>query len=277
MSKAKKVIGVCGRCDNVRELRESHLGIPKFAAKWLMRQKSAMPQMFGGTKGKSSITQDVSKRRYFCGECESAFGVGEKMFSEEFFNVSDPALIHKSYGPLLATFCASVVWRALIDLEYQGALVGRDAFVSDIERAKAIWKAFVRGDIATPGKHEMNLLPLSSAPGAIAASDYVSILGVDFISTREPDARESYAISKLGGWLIAGTVTPPSRRHMWLNTKIHPKGGSYGAAVYKFPPMLTRYLIESISDAHDRVRNQSRLPSGFVKKLERRRKRDPRR
>lgn len=121
------VIGICERCDENRQLRESHLGIPRFAARWLKEQPATLPHMFAGSKDDVVITQDVSKQHLLCDGCEETLSKVERRFAEEIFHVVNQAKpLRIRYGPWLATFCASAVWRALIDLERR--VRGYDAF-----------------------------------------------------------------------------------------------------------------------------------------------------
>lgn len=107
--------------------------------------------------------QDSFKHRLLCGSCEQRLSVWESSFASQVFlpmHRQDPTQFRTyPYQAWGMKFAASVVWRVVQFLRANGSSFRQltDAQAILLDEAEGTWRAFLLGEAANPGPHEIQL------------------------------------------------------------------------------------------------------------------------
>jgi hypothetical protein len=218
--------------------------VPAFVYRWL-KDTAATPYLRTGDDP-NLRSQDGWKRHWFCRDCENQIGRFERAFAEDLFPLvvtEQPAPYR--HGPWLSRFVASVAWRAVMLISEQESF----GFLTPEQRAllpEAFehWRAFVRGDAATPAVHELHFLPLwivAEYQGDRALPPNINrytLRSIEVHMAGRPS--EAFVFVKMGPALMLGFIQPPLPE-IWQGTRVALGDGQVGGRMATSVQFLDYY------------------------------------
>jgi len=234
--------GLCRLHQREEVLCESHV-VSKTLHKWFKRQgppSSAVNVIsVAEPSGEMTIAQDGIKAYMLCNEAEQLIGQSERHFKElafdRFVKAPRQPIV---YGPWLARFGISVIWRFL---EY-----GREQFpgwTSVVEmggdKTAERWRRFLLSKAPDPSPYDLHMIPIVG--DGLEIQNYIGTV-IETILVRA-DGDGLYACVTLAKLLLIGTIRDPYR-NAWQRTRIEPSGGTWGGAGTEMsvPEMVQRYV-----------------------------------
>jgi hypothetical protein len=260
----KPVVGVCGLCDQVKTLHESHI-VPAAIWRWLKNRPGPNPfrlvRRMPDNRYKIEVIQDGDKIHLLCFQCEQKLGVWEKSFMEKFFvPFHETPTFRVEYGQWLALFSASLVWRILHIATGRATYfnVPAPSLLRPTIDALRTWKAFLTGHARSTGRHELHLVPLGTAGEDYDRIQYIEFT-IDTKITGSPVRKDFWVFAKLIGILIVGIIRDPALTN-WRHTKIHPGRGVWdGGQEFAAPDSLRRYLLATVEEDAEQARQDQEI------------------
>jgi hypothetical protein len=239
-------VGQCRMCSAQGPLILGHV-IPAFVWRWL-KDTSATGFLRGGENPDIRV-QDGWRRYWFCRRCEDTVSRFERRFSEDLFPlvVSEASAPYR-HGPWLSRFLASVALRVLmLHEEVPDAFkLFTPAQSAALPQAREAWRAFVNGEAATPGIHDLHFVPLGRLAhygGNLALPPNFNRWSLRSIEVHvASNNAQAFAYMKMGPALAFGLIQPPSAP-LWVGSRVGLKDGYVGGNL-KLSVNLLQYLIE---------------------------------
>ncbi|MES0870614.1 hypothetical protein [Pseudovibrio sp. SCP19] len=249
----------CAFCNEVRELRESHI-VPKFVFRWL--KNSGVSPYLRNHQNPNKKVQDGVKIPLLCNDCEQLFEKYETPFAKFIFRpfVDDPTYT-VMYSDWCAKFAASVMWRAgtfFLLTSSNGLPV---EVRQQIEAACDVWRTFILGASPNPSQYELHMVPFDLIESSVGVPLHKSLNTylqriIDTHLFGFTDANSQIISVKLGPIGLFGFVSPP--RDKWAGSRIKVRSGQFKLQNLKLPLGLFQYLnyrsevvfeqLESMSD-----------------------------
>lgn len=253
LSGIKEMNNVCGLCDQISELRKSHV-IPKFVFSWL-KNTSVTGNLRFGEKINRRV-QDGVTLRWLCADCEVKISKWEKYFSEKIFH---PLLNGKDnipYDENFIKFCVSLSWRVLkYHIEYDSDVTFDSETQAKMNIPLQIWKKFLLGEQENPAECELHAYYLggeiicASIPTSKNFHRYWErSIDTDVIS----NGNIKFVYTKLPHLLIIGYICLVDK-NKWRDTKLHVKNGIFNKTSV-FPKKLWEF-IQSKANHHEELKN----------------------
>jgi hypothetical protein len=235
------IAGKCHLCDQIRDLRDSHVW-PKFAYK-----RFAADQSKGGRcadLSKQRLSNEQYTRDWFCGECEQSMAVNEKYAAEFCSRIESDRTSDQSYDGRLLRFATSISWRTL---KYHTEEVHRGAIRSRWI-AYDYWKRYLRGTRSgiNPCTQHVYVMTDNNSGGELAVGGTIY-------------AHQSLILSQIGPLLIVGKLgqqsLSASEERIWQMSKLRGTGGAL--------KVVDLSRTEGIANKHEVTREFARIIGGF--------------
>lgn len=260
-------LGVCALCHERKALVDSHI-IPKFVFRWM--KETGGTDYLRSTKNVNVRVQDGFKRPLLCDDCEGRLNRWETQFANVcFFPATKDGLPGGTYTSWLSKFCASVVWRAALQIEKEEVFQDlSQAARDDLIGAMATWRTFILGEIGNPAKNELHL---------ISVGDFSQIRRANLPPNWNRYTRRTtemdYAFSesgsfsaihvKMGPVSIFGHISNTAQR--WVGTRIAVNHGNFRINAV-LPVNLIDYYVSRAQGSHEKLASMSEKQKDVVAK-----------
>lgn len=215
-------MGICALCEKEKELCESHF-IPKFVFDWI--KKTSATGYLRQAININKRSQDGTREKFLCFECETKFSKHEKYFADEFFY---PYLEKKktsfNYNENLQKFIISISWR-LLKKDLEGFKSFQPEMFEYAKQAEEYWREILLKD-ELDEKYEHHLFLF----------DYIEDSSIDlpdkfqWYTMRATDGtvasskKELFLFVKLPSIFFISSIFPNSIKDYWENTLIEKNG-----------------------------------------------------
>lgn len=233
----------CQLCLEEKQLKLSHV-IPKFVFSWHKRNS---PSYLRSGQEPNKRVQDGEKEYLFCEDCEEVFSCWEDKFSRKVFKVlNDPNISNPmvSYDESALKFAVSVSYRISIFSELEQGLEHFPIVLKEeTKKARDVWRKFLLGEIAHPGKYEQHLMHLDviedhTAPTLSPFINRYFVGAVHSDMVCSDDMAFTYA--KMFRVVIFGHIQ--ELKSKWKGTRISPSSGTFGQRNIAVPDYVLDYM-----------------------------------
>jgi uncharacterized protein YchJ len=203
---------LCGRKD---ELQISHI-FPKFVVDWLKKTGTGYLRKATLVNRRS---QDASKERMLCVECEQKFSAAENYFSSQIFHLVLSGATNISYDSRLIYFFTSLLWRVK-QVNLPKAREKKNRFLSTIDAAEREWRHFLLGSGPLDRFAHIHLLVFDIAENPPPlAKGYNVYCARALDGTFFNNEKSCYVYAKFARFLCIAILTPYDEQE-WVNTQI---------------------------------------------------------
>jgi len=229
-------LSACPLCDAPGPLCYSHI-IPRFVYRWKIETSSTGRMRSGLTP--NVRVQDGPTAKLLCGGCEERLNGWETPVANAlFYPYHADSSVEVHYGPWLAKFCASVVWRVLASYRYTGEWQHFSAAQRALaDQALSRWRDFMFGQAPDPDAFELHLLPvevMADARGVDLPPNMTRYLAraVDMDLPCTDDS--AFVFAKMCRLAVIGFI---QMRHpqRWVGTRVEVTEGVIKPRAYQLP------------------------------------------
>lgn len=257
---------VCELCQQERELRDSHI-VPKFVYRYL-KETSATGYLRRVSDPNRRI-QDGTKRPLLCDACEQRLSAWERSFATHVYHPyrADQTVVAE-YGPWMAKFVVSVVWRVLRYFALEGELGEVPArYGPALDAAAAAWRAFLLDERPHPGPYDAHVLPL----GVIEAAEVPQLpTNIHAYMLRAVDMdvvwgeRTALVYAKLPWFALIGIVKASGPRNAWQGTRVALRAGNVRPREYTVPHDVMAYILDQARQVREQTAELSQSQRAVV-------------
>ena len=256
----------CAFCESAGPLCDSHI-IPRFVYRWKI--KTSPTGRFRSGLAPNVRLQDGQTAKLLCATCEERLNAWETpMANALFYPYHDYAdvPIEVRYGPWLAKFCASVVWRVLLSFKHTGELKHFSAPQLELaDQALARWRDLMADRVSDQAAFELHLLPvglIADVQGGDLPANMNRYLAraIDMDVGCNNDSAFVYA--KMCRLIIFAFI---QMRHpeWWGGTRVNVTEGTIHPRAYRLPAVIGEYLAS-------RARSTAKLQSAISQRQQQR-------
>jgi hypothetical protein len=237
--------GRCRLCRSEAELQLSHV-IPAFIFRWVRETSGSGYLRFSMEPNKR--VQDGVKFYWLCRLCEARFSRYEDFFARHVFHpYVAGAHARIRYGPWLAQFGASLVWRVLNLYQDHGMPGFPEGEMPRVEAAERMWRDFLLGAHRNPEKFEIHLLPVDGLGHGGDVSMWPPTINRYMLRAVDTDVAHggstAFVYVKLPRFVFLG-FTRLDHPKQWVGTKVHATEGMIEPRRFVLPIQFGEYLSD---------------------------------
>jgi len=191
--------------------------------------------------------QDGLKEKLLCEACEQLLSSWEKPTAEKLFlPYHADTSVKVEYGPWLAKFTASLLWRVLFVLKAKGLENLTPEQVAMADHALEVWRKFIQDERPNPGSFELHLLPVDVLQSSTrwTLPPNINRYLARAIEMDIPATSKSVLVyAKLGKLIFIGCVQSPIVRE-WQGTRLAIKRGIIQPSKFVVPTAFGNYIAD---------------------------------
>ncbi|MEW6682540.1 MAG: hypothetical protein AB1451_06405 [Nitrospirota bacterium] len=236
-------LSTCAFCETAAPLCDSHI-IPRFVYRWKI--ETSPTGRFRSGIAPNVRLQDGQKANLLCAVCEERFSNWETQTANSlFYPYHADASMRVQYGPWLAKFVASVVWRVLLSFKHTGELKHLTAQQLELaEQALGRWRDFMADRVSDPGAFELHLLPvtlIANVQGGDLPSNMNRYLSRVIDTDVGSNSNSAFVYAKMGRLIVFGFVQMP-HPEWWGGTRVDVLEGTIQPREYQLHKTIGQYL-----------------------------------